>query len=80
MRSVEAVGQELSHEDPLAHSFTWQALVKQVAVDSVTCGQAVYSAVHIRQYKCSWDFARGKRNFNNITASEHWRWLPLGCC
>ena len=38
-----------------------QVIVKQAALDTVTCGQAVYSAVHIRQYKRSWDFALGQK-------------------
>lgn len=47
-----------------------QAIVKQAVVDSVTCGQAVYSAVHIRQYKCSWDFALGQKKKLTIELSH----------
>ena len=63
MWSFESLCQEMSHEDPVlripSHK---QADVKQAVSKSVTCGQAVYSVVHIQQYKCSWDSALGKRN------------------
>jgi hypothetical protein len=42
-----------------AHSFAEASGPKTSKFGRATCGQAVYPAVHIAQYKCSWDFAPG---------------------